>query len=982
MTVTGEQLQGLRDALVSAYPDSRSLAAMALFELGENLNVITEAGNLNDRAFELIRWCQAAGRLDELVRAARAQNPGNEALAAVFDAWPFAPAQGLEDPTRLAKGQRVGGEKNTYTIESLIGCGAMGVVYRVLDANERPRALKLLLGRAMRDRQALVRIKREATIGGRFNDEVRENVVDVFDVGLDPKLGDGGCAYLAMELLRGETLAERVETRGRLPPAAVIALAEQLANVLQEAARADLRVVHCDLKPENLFFARLRGGETLKVLDFGVAQVMRERTLGQAFRFTGTPLFAAVEQWEPDAPLTPAADLWAFGLIVFYALTGGYFWASKVLPGLMDEILLQRPYRAASARAAGLGVTLPEGFDAWFARCVCAEVAGRFPSADEAIAALRDKVRWPDDRAQPLPGMAAPTPAPRVSVPVSCRAATPPDERGEGLDERVARDGPMALPEVAAMLQRVAQWLALHRAVSPVRGHLEPSRVRFLADGSARVLGLEGASVTDARGGAGATRTLLNGVPGVGYVPPSLRREGGVDDAWALARVAFFALAGEPYVRAATVRGALLEAGWGEEPSARSGRLPEGFDGWFQRCSEGRFGGVQEAVEAFARLRAAEAPKPAFVAETPTPSAPVVRGTGIAAPVRQASPERPLVAAPPVVPPPAATPSRVRWIAAGGTLAAMLAAALVLRGCPTLPPQRDAGADDAVEEAAEAAVVVPPPREPTCPEGMALIRGGTFQMGSTDGVGGPAHAVTLETFCIDRTETSVTEYRACVTAGGCTAPNAYVRTRGDNRNFCNWDRSGAEDHPVNCVDWPQAKAYCEWSGNPRGAGRLLREAEWEYAARGTAGRLYPWGDAAPNGTLTNLCGSECVAYGRSQGHSGWSGISGWTDGFGATAPVTAFESGETPEHVRNLAGNVWEWVEDVYVSDAYAQHTADGHLRPRDASATPQSTESRVLRGGGWGSGDAAWARAAFRNGNAPTYRSYIVGVRCARGAS
>jgi len=227
-----------------------------------------------------------------------------------------------------------------------------------------------------------------------------------------------------------------------------------------------------------------------------------------------------------------------------------------------------------------------------------------------------------------------------------------------------------------------------------------------------------------------------------------------------------------------------------------------------------------------------------------------------------------------------------------------------------------------------------------CPEGMARIRGGTFQMGSDDGQPHerPVHGVTLGDFCIDRMEVSVAAYRACVAASACTAPDTYVSTHGQYRVFCNWDRPGAEDHPVNCVDWSQARSFCAWGGN-----RLPGEAEWEYAACGSAGRTYPWGNAAPDSTRANLCGDECVAYTRSVGHS-FSGIAGWRDPFGATAPVTSYESSATPEGVRNLAGNVWEWVEDEYLSDAYAQHTREGHLRPRDASGTSQATELRVLR--------------------------------------
>ncbi len=280
----------------------------------------------------------------------------------------------------------------------------------------------------------------------------------------------------------------------------------------------------------------------------------------------------------------------------------------------------------------------------------------------------------------------------------------------------------------------------------------------------------------------------------------------------------------------------------------------------------------------------------------------------------------------------------------------------------------------------------PPPQSPSCPSDMALIPAGEFLMGSPDGQGNtdehPQHRVRFaQPFCIDRTEVSVSAYRACVNDGGhCTAPNPFRDARHDNDYFCNWDRPGADDHPVNCVDWMQAKAFCEWSGHTDGARRLPREAEWEYAVRGSANRIYPWGNDGLDGTRANLCGDECVQYARDHGFRNWTQLAGWHDEYGATAPVTAFSmTGATPEGVLNLAGNVWEWVDDVYASDAYLHHDSAGFYA-RDASTPSQTTELRVYRGGGWYNIDASRARAAVRDWVEPTVRYSALGVRCARG--
>jgi serine/threonine-protein kinase len=154
---------------------------------------------------------------------------------------------------------------------------------------------------------------------------------------------------------------------------------------------------------------------------------------------------------------------------------------------------------------------------------------------------------------------------------------------------------------------------------------------------------------------------------------------------------------------------------------------------------------------------------------------------------------------------------------------------------------------------------------------------------------------------------------------------------------------GKENHPINCVDWNQATAYCEAQG-----GRLPTEAEWEFAARGTEGRKYPWGNSEPDAESKALFGK--------------------TDR--GTAPVESYGGGVSPFGLLNMAGNVWEWVEDMYAP--YPGGTQNNWKG--------EAGQQRVFRGGGW-YGDADGMRAANRSKLSPAVRVNGLGFRCARGA-
>jgi formylglycine-generating enzyme required for sulfatase activity len=196
-----------------------------------------------------------------------------------------------------------------------------------------------------------------------------------------------------------------------------------------------------------------------------------------------------------------------------------------------------------------------------------------------------------------------------------------------------------------------------------------------------------------------------------------------------------------------------------------------------------------------------------------------------------------------------------------------------------------------------------------------------------------AGTVELPDYWIDRDEVTVERYTKCVDARSCPLPDVDDLTPPEDagtdgvpfrlRQGCNWKVAGRERHPVNCLTQYAAGAYCKFVG-----GRLPSELEWEKAARGPAGRPYPWGLVTPGCTIAHLDPESSI---RTRGC-----------GTRHTAEAASFPGGESPYGVRQMAGNVWEWVAGHYDRSRYSDPADEG-------KAPDRITEYGVLRGGGWG---------------------------------
>jgi formylglycine-generating enzyme required for sulfatase activity len=255
------------------------------------------------------------------------------------------------------------------------------------------------------------------------------------------------------------------------------------------------------------------------------------------------------------------------------------------------------------------------------------------------------------------------------------------------------------------------------------------------------------------------------------------------------------------------------------------------------------------------------------------------------------------------------------------------------------------------------------------PDDMLLVPAGPFTMGADRGGEPdehPAHTVTLDAFWLDRTEVTNEAYGRCVAKGLCRPP--YEKSATLNRLGSDTPFRGPRQ-PVSAISWDDARTYCGWVGK-----RLVREAEWEKAARGTDGRRYPWGSEPPT--------PERAVYAT-----------------GVTADVGTHPEGAGPYGHLDLAGNVWEWCEDVYDPYAYRRGTADrgipgtceqvmaaqdelrrtGRRGFTGQNPIPKECE-RVLRGGAFNY-DAPGLRSSNRVHHPGRFQLVMSGFRCAKDA-
>ena len=225
---------------------------------------------------------------------------------------------------------------------------------------------------------------------------------------------------------------------------------------------------------------------------------------------------------------------------------------------------------------------------------------------------------------------------------------------------------------------------------------------------------------------------------------------------------------------------------------------------------------------------------------------------------------------------------------------------------------------------------------------MVEIPAGEFAMG-LDGVQAlederPMHRVWVGSFSMDLHEVTTAQYAAFLAVTNRLAPWQWKAV----------DLSQHSDRPVIGVDWSDADAYCHWKGK-----RLPTEAEWEKSARGTDGRLYPWGNWVPSKDLANFALGAQFSYSQ------------------VLMPVQSYEQGKSPFGLYQMAGNVWEWVQDWYAANYY-------EVSPEHNPQGPEQGQFKVLRGGSW-SDLPKYLLTYGRFKLPPETRNSYTGFRCAK---
>ncbi len=263
---------------------------------------------------------------------------------------------------------RTGREISHYEVGELLGTGGMGEVYRAIDLRLRRRvALKFLPPLA--DAAMRHRLVREAQAASLLD---HPNICTIFEVDETP----AGEVFIAMAYYEGETLDRALEG-GPLPAGRALSIAVQAGRGL--AAAHEELIVHCDVKPGNLLIAR---GDTVKILDFGIARPLREAEAAEDAEAMGTPAYMAPEQLRRE-PVDQRTDVWSLGVVLYEALTGAQPFRGEGVAAVVDAVLNARVVPASALRPG-----LPPRLDQILGKALARNPRLRYDRIDQMVREL------------------------------------------------------------------------------------------------------------------------------------------------------------------------------------------------------------------------------------------------------------------------------------------------------------------------------------------------------------------------------------------------------------------------------------------------------------------------------------------------------------------------------------------------------------------------------------------------------------------
>lgn len=288
-------------------------------------------------------------------------------------------AAAADAPQRYASGVLVA---DRFLLIHELGVGGMSSVWLARDVRlDTDCALKLTRIDLLERQDICARVEREAKAVAQLRSA---HVVQVLDYGLWE-----GIPYIAMELLAGETLEDRLNRCGRLDPEQTIQLITQIARALSKAHAAGL--IHRDLTPKNVFLVREDDREIAKVLDFGIVKAQLPTSLSDVTQvgvLVGTPLYVSPEQAQGLPRIDYRSDLWSLAVIAFRCVTGKLPFFSEALGELLVQIIvgdLPKPSLVADG--------VPPAFDAWWTRAAGRDPMRRFQSAKQLADTLAFALR-------------------------------------------------------------------------------------------------------------------------------------------------------------------------------------------------------------------------------------------------------------------------------------------------------------------------------------------------------------------------------------------------------------------------------------------------------------------------------------------------------------------------------------------------------------------------------------------------------------